>query len=68
MTLAMEKRPESFSLGRDLTLDRVREIGQLSEKHGFIFDQFISFDRCISQENYDRTQKALNNSNGRGLR
>ncbi len=66
MTLALEKRPESFSLGRDLTLDRVREIGHLSEKHGFIFDQFISFDRCITQENYDRTQKALNNSNGRG--
>lgn len=62
MTLAMENRSESFSLGRELPLDKVREIGQLSEKHGFIFDQFISFDKCISQENYGRTQKALNNS------
>jgi putrescine aminotransferase len=62
MTLAMEGRPESFSLGRELPLDKVREIGQLSEKHGFIFDQFISFDKCITQENYGRTQKALNNS------
>jgi len=34
----------------------------LSEKHGFIFDQFISFDKGISQEQYVRTQKALNNS------
>jgi putrescine aminotransferase len=65
ITLAMEERAESFSLGRELTLDRVGEIGQLSEKHGFIFDQFISFDRCITPENYDRTQNALNNSNGR---
>jgi putrescine aminotransferase len=62
ITLAMEGRPESFSLGRELPLDRVREIGQLSEKHGFIFDQFISFDRGISQEQYGRTKKALNNS------
>ena len=62
ITLAMEERPESFSLGRELTLDKVREIGQLSEKNGFIFDQFISFDRGISQENYVQTKKALNNS------
>jgi hypothetical protein len=58
----MEGRPESFSLGRELPLDRVREIGRLSEKHGFIFDQFISFDRGISQEQYGRTKKALNNA------
>ena len=58
----MEGRPESFSLGRELTLDKVREIGQLSEKHGFIFDQFISFDKGISEEQYLQTQKALNNA------
>jgi hypothetical protein len=34
----------------------------LSEKHGFIFNQFISFDKCISQEQYVQTKKALNNS------
>ncbi len=62
ITLAMEKRCESFSLGRELPLDRVREIGRLSEKHGFIFDQFLSFDRGISKKNYLLTKKALNNS------
>ncbi len=63
ITLALENRPESFSLGRDLDLDKIREIGALSEKHGFIFDHFLSFDKCISDQAYEMTAKALKHSN-----
>ena len=63
ITLALENRPESFSLGRELDLDRIREIGALSEKHGFVFDHFVSFDKSISDQTYEATAKALKQSN-----
>jgi len=63
ITLALEERPESFSLGRELNLDKIREIGALSEKHGFVFDHFLSFDKGISDLTYETTAKALKQSN-----
>jgi acetylornithine/succinyldiaminopimelate/putrescine aminotransferase/predicted amino acid dehydrogenase len=39
MVLALENRADSFSIGRDLDLVRVREIGQLAESHGFAFSE-----------------------------
>lgn len=62
ITLALEERRESFSLGRTLDLERIEEIGKLSEKHGFVFDRSfnpLSFEKEISQENYECTAKAL---------
>ena len=35
MVLALEGRYESYSLGKDVRLERVREIAQLARKHGF---------------------------------
>lgn len=59
ITLALEERRESFSLGRELDLDRIKEIGGLSEKHGFIFDHFLSFEREIGEEFYRNTKRIL---------
>jgi hypothetical protein len=42
MVLALEGRAECFSLGRDLSLDRIEEIGVLACKHGFDFSQLFS--------------------------
>ena len=50
---------ESFSLGRELDVDKVNEIGGLSEKHGFIFDHFLSFEKLIKEENFERARGAL---------
>lgn len=61
ITLAMEERRDSFSLGRELDLERINEIGELSEKHGFIFDHFLSFEKGISEINYQCTKNALKN-------
>jgi predicted amino acid dehydrogenase len=35
MVLALEGRRESYSLGKDVQLERVHEIAQLARKHGF---------------------------------
>ncbi|MHB0937336.1 MAG: KR domain-containing protein [Armatimonadota bacterium] len=50
MILALEGRYESFSLGKDLDLARVREIGRLAEKHGFEMDGFRSFEKAVTPE------------------
>jgi hypothetical protein len=39
MVLALENRAFSFSIGRQLDLARVREIGRLAESHGFSFSE-----------------------------
>jgi fatty aldehyde-generating acyl-ACP reductase len=35
MVLALENRYESYSLGKQIRVDRVREIAQLARRHGF---------------------------------
>lgn len=48
--LALEQRYESYSLGRDLSLERVREIAALAQKHGFKLAGFRSFERQVTDE------------------
>jgi putrescine aminotransferase len=59
ITLTFDERWENFSIGRELDLDRMREIGRLAEEHGFVFDQFRSFGRPIPQHILDATRDAL---------
>jgi len=49
MALAMEGRYECFSLGREISLERVEEIAQLARKHGFRLSGFRSFERVLDQ-------------------
>jgi predicted amino acid dehydrogenase len=57
MTLALEGRYESYTLGRDITLEQVDEIARLATKHGFRLAGFRSFERAVTEEqvNYIRT-------------
>jgi fatty aldehyde-generating acyl-ACP reductase len=50
MLLAFEGRYESFSLGRDIALERVKEIAQLAARHGFRLSGFRSFERVLSED------------------
>ncbi|MBO8129294.1 MAG: shikimate dehydrogenase [Peptococcaceae bacterium] len=50
MILALEGRFENFTLGRDLSLEKVEEIGSLARKHGFRLAGFRSFERAIEPE------------------
>ena len=58
MILALEERYESYSLGRDLSLDRVKEIAALAEKHGFKLAGFRSFEKQVTQEYIEGVRKA----------
>lgn len=50
MILALEGRIENFTLGRELTIEQVLEIGALAKKHGFKLAGFRSFERPVTQD------------------
>ena len=58
MVLALEERYESFSLGRELSLARVREIAALAAKHGFKLAGFRSFERQVTEEHIAQVKRA----------
>jgi acetylornithine/succinyldiaminopimelate/putrescine aminotransferase len=58
MVLALEDRPENFSLGRDLALDRIDEIGLAARKHGFDFSPLFSFGQELDPSTLAHYRKA----------
>jgi predicted amino acid dehydrogenase len=50
MVLALEKRYESFTLGRELTIEQVEEISSLAKKHGFKLGGFRSFGKAVTDK------------------
>ena len=58
MILALEERYENFSLGRDLSVERVREIAARAEKHGFGLAGFRSFERPVTEEYIQGVKRA----------
>lgn len=56
--LAMEGRFEDYTLGRDIKLDRVKEIYRLFQKHGFRLAGLRSFGHYVSDEEL-ATKRAL---------
>jgi predicted amino acid dehydrogenase len=59
MLLALEGESESFSLGRELRLDKIEEIGQKSKNHGFIANTLRSFRKPVEEETLQVTWKAF---------
>jgi len=55
--LALEDRYEPFSLGRDLSLAKVREISALAEKHGFRIAGFRSFERAVTEQQIETARR-----------
>jgi len=58
MILALEERYEDFSIGRELSEERVNEIAGLAEKHGFCLAGFRSFERAVTDEQIAATREA----------
>lgn len=50
MILTLEERFESYSLGRDLEVEKIEEIAALGEKHGFKLAGLRSFERAVTEE------------------
>jgi len=58
MILALEERYESYTLGRDLTVEQVKEMAALGERHGFKLAGFRSFERQVTDEYIEGVKKA----------
>ena len=55
--LAMEGRFEDYSIGRDLELEKVKEIYRLFRKHGLRLAGMRSFDKFVSDEDFARRRR-----------
>ncbi len=53
MVLALSGKYEDYSLGKYITIERVREIGILATEHGFKLSGFRSFEKAVSQTQID---------------
>ena len=49
MMLALENRPESYTLGKDVSVAQVQETQSLAAKHGFKLAGFRSFEREVDE-------------------
>jgi fatty aldehyde-generating acyl-ACP reductase len=58
MILALEGRKESYTIGKDVSVEQVTEMGALAKKHGFTLAGFRSFEKAVSQETIDRVKAA----------
>ena len=59
MILALENRYESYSLGKELSLEKVIEIGELAKKHGFKLAGFRSFERAVDEKDIERIRATV---------
>lgn len=50
MTLALEQKYESYTLGKDIKLSQVVTIDRIAEKHGFRLGGFRSFERAVTDQ------------------
>ena len=46
----MDGRFEDYTLGKNISRERVQEITAMAEKHGFRLSGFRSFDQTVTQE------------------
>jgi len=59
MILALERRYENFTLGRDLTVKQVETIEQLAKKHGFKIAGLRSFERALGNDEVENIKKRI---------
>jgi predicted amino acid dehydrogenase len=59
MALALEGRFEDYSLGKDLTRERVEEIARIAKKHGFRLSGFRSFEKAVTSEQIEKVRQAM---------
>ncbi len=57
IALALEGRFEDYTVGKDITLERVKDIAAIAERHGFRMSGFRSFEREVTHEQIELVQK-----------
>jgi fatty aldehyde-generating acyl-ACP reductase len=68
IALALEGRFEDYTVGKDITLERVQEITAIAERHGFRMSGFRSFEREVTEEQIEivrrNARKGLRRAHG----
>jgi predicted amino acid dehydrogenase len=62
ITLALEGRFEDYTLGKDISRQRVDEITALAAKHGFRLSGFRSFEREVTEEQIETVRRCARQS------
>jgi fatty aldehyde-generating acyl-ACP reductase len=57
MALTLEGRFEDYTVGKDITMERVKEIETLAGKHGFRLSGFRSFEREVTPEQIETVRR-----------
>ena len=57
MALALEGRYEDYTVGKFLTVEKAREIGEICTRHGFKLGGFRSFERAVTDEQIARVRE-----------
>ena len=58
MALALEGRFEDYTLGKEITRERVDEITAIAKKHGFRLSGFRSFEKEITPEQIEAGRRS----------
>jgi len=61
IALALEGRFEDYTVGKDITLERVKDITAIAKRHGFRMSGFRSFEREVTNEQIEAVRKNARN-------
>lgn len=68
MALALDGKYESYTLGKDLTVEQVTAIEQIAQRHGFRLGGFRSFERAVTDEQIEHIKHRARQAGARGER
>lgn len=57
--LALEKRYENYTIGKDITENMVTEMGELAKKHGFKIAGFRRFEKLMDEKEVEKVKHAI---------
>jgi fatty aldehyde-generating acyl-ACP reductase len=62
MILALEGRYEDYTIGREISVEQVREMQAMAAKHGFELAGFRSFEKALSDEQIQAIRRNAKNA------
>ncbi|HMQ50829.1 MAG TPA: shikimate dehydrogenase [Anaerolineae bacterium] len=65
ITLALEGRKESFTLGKNISLTQVQTMAEMASRHGFSVSGFRSFERAITDESITEIKERVHRKQAR---
>ncbi len=65
MALALEGRFEDYTLGREIEIERIREIDAIASRHGFRLSGLRSFEREVTPEHIARVRQRAHDHRAR---